>query len=75
MITFLACVLNPLVNLETENRINGTKDRLFGKLFFLFSWSGIKPFALSLSPHSFSFAKPRGDVTTTSCLGYWAPSP
>lgn len=53
----LYCALNPLVNLETENRINRTKDRLFRKLFFLFSWSGMEPFAPSLSHHGLSFCQ------------------
>ena len=57
MAIFLAHVLNPLVNLGTENRINCTKDGLFGKLFFLFSWSGTKPFAPSLSHHGLSFCQ------------------
>lgn len=57
MAIFLDYVQNPLVNLETKNRINRTKDRLFGKLFFLFSWSGMKPFAPSLSHHGLSFCQ------------------
>lgn len=57
MAIFLAYVLNALVNLETENRINYTKDGLFGQLFFLLSWSGTKPFAPSLSHHGLSFCQ------------------
>lgn len=57
MAMFLPRVLNLLVNLKTENRINCTKDGLFGKLFFLFSWSETKPFAPSLSHHGLSFCQ------------------
>lgn len=75
MAIFLVCVLNILVNQETENRISCTKDGLFGKLFSCFHGQGRSPLPCLCLTMAFLSAKPGGDVTTTSCLGYLAPSP